>query len=43
MLDIVFPQNNEKEFIKVAKKLDYDSLCFVYSITNFKPQPNQRF
>jgi RNase P/RNase MRP subunit p30 len=30
-IDICFPKNNEKEFIKIANKLDTESLCFVYS------------
>lgn len=28
--DIVFPKNNEHEFIAMAKKLGYSKLCFVY-------------
>ncbi len=28
--DIVFPKNNEAEFISIAKKLGYSKLCFVY-------------
>ena len=32
----IFPENNEKEFITVAKKLGYTSLCFVYTLKNFK-------
>ena len=35
MIDIVFPQNNEQKFIDMAKKLGYDSLCFVYSLKDF--------
>ncbi|MBW3010607.1 hypothetical protein KY335_05890 [Candidatus Woesearchaeota archaeon] len=31
MIDLVFPNNNEKEFILTAKKLGYSGLCFVYS------------
>lgn len=34
MLDIVFPKNNEEEFIDMAKKLGYLSLCFVYEFGN---------
>ena len=30
MMDIVFPENNEKEFIEMAEKLGYSELCFVY-------------
>ncbi len=29
-IDIVFPKNNEKEFIEMAQRLGYGSLCFVY-------------
>ena len=35
MRDIVFPNGNEAEFIKIASKLGYDSLCFVYDNKNF--------
>ena len=38
MIDIVFPQDNEAEFIKIAKKLDYNSLCFVYPFKDFKSE-----
>ncbi len=38
MIDFVFPQNNEKEFIEIAKKLGYGSLCLVYSLKSFKPK-----
>lgn len=34
MIDIVMPNNNEKEFIAMAKKLGYTGLIFVYD----KPQ-----
>lgn len=30
MIDVVFPKNNEIEFIEMAKKLGLDGLCFVY-------------
>jgi hypothetical protein len=30
MLDIVFPDNNEQEFIKLAKRLDYKGIIFIY-------------
>jgi RNase P/RNase MRP subunit p30 len=33
MIDIVFPQNNEKEFISIAEKLGINNLCFVYEKT----------
>lgn len=31
MIDIVFPDGNEKEFISLAEKLNLKGLCFVYS------------
>jgi len=30
MIDIVIPNNNEEEFINIAKKLRYKALCFLY-------------
>ena len=30
MIDIVFPNGNEKEFISLAEKLGFKALCFVY-------------
>jgi len=30
MMDIIFPKNNEKEFIKTALKLGYKNICFLY-------------
>lgn len=30
MMDVVFPRNNEKEFIEMAKTLGFDELVFVY-------------
>ena len=30
MIDLVFPSNNEKEFIDMAEHLSYSALCFVY-------------
>ena len=30
MIDLVFPKDNEKEFIKKAEILDYKALCFIY-------------
>jgi|TARA_Y100000310_G_scaffold226034_1_gene228114 hypothetical protein len=35
-MDIVFPKNNEKEFIEIAEKLGHKSLCFVYRLKRFK-------
>jgi RNase P/RNase MRP subunit p30 len=31
MIDIVFPDGNEKQFIEMAKKLGYSGLCFIYT------------
>ena len=31
MIDIVFPDNNENEFIKLAERLGLAGLCFVYT------------
>ena len=33
--DIVFPKDNEKKFIKIAEKLGYFALCFVYINSKF--------
>ncbi len=33
--DIVFPDNNEDEFIEMALKLGYSSLYLIYSVENF--------
>ena len=33
-IDLVFPKNNEKEFIEIAEKLKNHSLCFVYKFRN---------
>jgi len=30
MIDLVFPDQNEEEFIKIAERLGYGSLCFFY-------------
>ncbi len=38
MRDIVFPKNNEKEFISLAEKLGYNELIFVYDQKNLKKQ-----
>jgi RNase P/RNase MRP subunit p30 len=29
-IDIVFPSNNEEEFVTLAQKLGWDGICFVY-------------
>lgn len=34
--DIVFPKNNEKEFIELAEKLQIDGICFAYPFTDKK-------
>lgn len=34
MADFVFPENNEEEFIKVAEKLSYTELVFIYKNTS---------
>jgi RNase P/RNase MRP subunit p30 len=31
MIDIVFPKDNENEFIRLAEKLGLEGLCFVYT------------
>jgi len=36
MMDIVFPNNNEHNFIEIASKLGYTSLCFVYCLKDFQ-------
>lgn len=33
-IDIVFPDNNEKEFLEIALKLGYGGVCFVYPYKN---------
>lgn len=40
MIDIVFPNNNEKEFIEVASKISLNKLCFVYG---FGKIPKEKF
>ncbi len=32
MIDIVFPKDNETEFIKMAERLNMEGLCLVYSV-----------
>jgi len=36
MMDFVFPEGNEEEFVAMAKRLGYDSICFVYSMKDFR-------
>ncbi|MBW3003626.1 hypothetical protein KY337_03620 [Candidatus Woesearchaeota archaeon] len=35
MIDIVFPKNNEKEFIDIGVKLGHKEICFVYDFNVF--------
>lgn len=35
MIDIVFPQNNETDFVRIAEMLGIKNLCFVYSPKDF--------
>jgi len=35
MIDIVIPNNNEKEFVSIAEKLDYKALCFLYNFDEY--------
>ncbi|MBI5392797.1 hypothetical protein HZA96_02915 [Candidatus Woesearchaeota archaeon] len=34
--DIIIPNNNEEQFIKIAEALGYKSLCFLCTIDNFQ-------
>jgi len=36
MMDIVIPDNNEEEFIAIARKLGYKTLCFLYNYDNYQ-------
>lgn len=38
--DIVFPEENEEEFIEIALKLGYSKICFVYPIDRFSKNKN---
>ena len=40
-IDIVFPQNNEEEFIRVAKLLGTRELIFVYTLNTYKTYVSQ--
>lgn len=42
MIDIVFPRNNEQEFIKLAEKLGFKELIFLYTSADF-PKSNSMF
>ena len=35
MMDLVFPKQNENEFIKIAEQLNIKNLCFVYPLKEF--------
>src|SRR3989338_7599727 len=43
MIDIVIPNNNEEEFIKIAEKLGYKELLFLYNFEEYseKQQNNK--
>lgn len=43
MYDIVFPCNNEKEFIPMAIKLGYNGLCFVYGSVDEMNKNKKKF
>ena len=40
MIDVVMPNNNEKEFVRIAEKLGYKSLLFLYTFDNFINKKN---
>jgi len=40
MIDIVIPNNNEKEFVLIAEKLGYKELYFLYSIDHYLNKKN---
>ena len=40
MYDIVFPKNNELDFIKQANKLGYNKLVFIYTEKTYNSAPN---
>ena len=35
MIDIVIPNNNEKEFIAIAEKLGFKGICFLYELKDY--------
>ena len=35
MIDIVMPNNNEEEFIFIAKKLGYSGTCYLYNFYDY--------
>lgn len=41
MIDVVFPKGNEKEFVEMASRLGYDSICFCYDIKEFKKKKKE--
>ena len=36
MIDFVFPNKNEKEFIYMSEQLGFNKLCFIYSLKEFQ-------
>ena len=38
--EIVFPKNNEKEFIEIAEKLGTKKITFLYNLEDYKPKHN---
>ena len=40
MMDIVIPNNNEEEFIAIARKLGYKTLCFLYDYYDYQSKKN---
>lgn len=40
-MDIVIPANNEEEFIEMAEKLGYKSLCFLYGANEYLNLPKK--
>ena len=41
--DLVFPKNNEIEFIKTAELLNYGSLCFLYTLEDFEKRKSLEY
>lgn len=42
MIDVVFPKDNEDEFIAIAQNLGYDSIVFVYDTHHFPEEKPDR-
>jgi len=36
LVDIVIPKNNEEDFLRIAGKLGYEGICFLYPLKNFR-------